>query len=289
MLRDLCSNWSLDSIKLYRNELWKEKRIIFISLYSCHEKLQKVNTYSKPLSWQGWSNMHSHSTHFWIAKIGLKSNVDNVCSVCTGYQLKRRWNWLNKDFSFVHWNLFNQIIYSTSIAINWPRKHCSCDSSSFPSTETCCLLVWGWEQSKKRKEEWGEKTSELGQRRKSELNQPDLTLFHPRVLPQPTKTCLPQLCHLIWRCSYIQKDAVSFTSEAIFHTSNILLEVKEFLKIHNKPVIPTTWKRVQCVSTWKLPSLKIFPIPSSSINAMKKHHEIRQQEVKQLRNASGDI
>lgn len=50
--------------------------------------------------------MHSHSTHFWIAEIGLKGNVDNICLVYTGYQPKRRRNSLNKGFLFVHLNVF---------------------------------------------------------------------------------------------------------------------------------------------------------------------------------------
>lgn len=84
-------------------------------------------------------------------------------------------------------------------------------------------------------------------------------LFPPTVLPQPTNTSFPQLCPLIWRCSCIQKDAVSFTSRATFHISNILLEVSKFLKIRNKPAIPTTWKRGTVCVQLKTPLWKSFP------------------------------
>lgn len=137
-----------------------------------------------------------------------------------------------------------------SVSLTWllqSRENWNSAASNMASTREHGVShpVRGWEQrGRRRREGWRKRPSDLGKkRRKWESNQPDLTLFPPRdrVLPQPTKTSLPQLPPL--RCPSIQQGTASFTSEATCCTSNILLEVNEFLTIHNQPVIPITWKR----------------------------------------------
>ena len=65
--------------------------------------------------------------------------------------------------------------------------------------------------------------------------------------------------HLFYSC--VQQDAASFTSEATFHTSNILLEVNKFLTIHTTPVIPITWKSSTAHVQLKTPSSETLPHP----------------------------